>query len=137
MDIILNKSSLTPIYRQIYEQIIMQILSNEIPPHSILPSIRNIAKNLNISVISVKNAYEELERDGYIYTVPAKGCFISPKDSQTDITKKINDLANQITDFCKIYNVDPQQIFNALQKTSKNDSQNIKLEFEQNQQKRL
>ena len=76
-----NKSSL-PIYDQIYSQIKAQIISGELQEHEALPSIRNLAKDLRISVITTKRAYDELERDGFIYTVAAKGCYVAPKNTE-------------------------------------------------------
>lgn len=72
-----NKSG-EPIYEQIYKQIKKYIVSGTATPDELLPSIRNLAKDLKISVITTKRAYDDLEKDGYIYTVPAKGCFVAP-----------------------------------------------------------
>ena len=77
MDILLSNSSDKPIYIQITEQIIDQILNAKIQAGELLPSIRTLAKDLKISVITTKRAYEELERDGYIETVIGKGTFVS------------------------------------------------------------
>lgn len=74
-----NKSAL-PIYDQIYTQIKNQIMSGALMQDEALPSIRNLAKDLRISVITTKRAYEELEKEGFIYTVAAKGCFVAPKN---------------------------------------------------------
>ena len=72
MDIIISNSSNTPIYEQIKEQIKNKIVSNELKTGELLPSIRTLAKDLRISVITTKNAYEELEREGYVTTMPVK-----------------------------------------------------------------
>ena len=74
-----NKSGL-PIYDQIYTQIKAQIISGALQEDEALPSIRNLAKDLRISVITTKRAYDELEKEGFIYTVAAKGCFVAPKN---------------------------------------------------------
>lgn len=76
-----NKSG-APIYDQIYTQIKNQIISGQLQPHEMLPSIRNLAKDLRISVITTKRAYEELEKEGFIYTVAAKGCFVAAKNTE-------------------------------------------------------
>ena len=76
-----NKSSL-PIYDQIYSQIKAQIISGELQEHEALPSIRNLAKDLRISVITTKRAYDELESEGFIYTLPGKGSFVAPKNTE-------------------------------------------------------
>jgi len=75
LDIILSNMSDRPIYEQIYNQIKNAIISGELKEGDMLPSIRALAKDLRISVITTKRAYDELERDGYIYTVAGKGCY--------------------------------------------------------------
>lgn len=82
MNIILSNANQQPIYEQIYHQIRDQILNGTLPPDTALPSIRNLAKDLRISVITTKRAYEELERGGYIVTVAGKGCFVSRPDTE-------------------------------------------------------
>lgn len=81
MDILISNSCGSPIYQQIYDQIKAAILSGELREGDMLPSIRALAKDLRISVITTKRAYEELERGGYIYTTAGKGCFVSQKSS--------------------------------------------------------
>ena len=80
MNIFIDKKSGKPIYEQIYSQIKAQIISGALEEDDGLPSIRNLAKDLRISVITTKRAYEELEREGFIYTVAGKGCFVAPKN---------------------------------------------------------
>ena len=80
MTIIINNKSGVPIYEQIYNQIKSQIISDSVSEDEPLPSIRNLAKDLRISVITTKRAYDELEKDGFIYTVAGKGCFVAPKN---------------------------------------------------------
>lgn len=80
MDIILSNSSGKPIYEQITDQVKEQIMTGALAAGDALPSMRLLAKELRISVITTKRAYEELERDGYIYTVAGKGCFVSEQD---------------------------------------------------------
>lgn len=81
MDILISNSCGSPIYQQIYDQIKNAILSGELREGDMLPSIRALAKDLRISVITTKRAYEELEQGGYIYTAAGKGCFVSQKSS--------------------------------------------------------
>lgn len=81
MDILISNSCGSPIYQQIYDQVKNAILSGELREGDMLPSIRALAKDLRISVITTKRAYEELERGGYIYTAAGKGCFVSQKSS--------------------------------------------------------
>ena len=77
MEILIRNSDSRPIYEQIYGQIVQAILSGELKEENPLPSIRNLAKDLRISVITTKRAYDELERDGFIETVPGKGSFVA------------------------------------------------------------
>lgn len=80
MQILIDNKSGLPIYDQIYSQIKSQIISGALTEGEALPSIRGLAKTLRISVITTKRAYDELEREGFIYTVAAKGCFVAPKN---------------------------------------------------------
>lgn len=80
MNIFIDVKSSTPIYDQIYSQIKQQIISGELAENEMLPSIRGLAKDLKISFITTKRAYEELEKEGYIYTIQAKGCYVAPKN---------------------------------------------------------
>lgn len=77
MDILIRNSDSRPIYEQIYGQIVQAILTGELKEENPLPSIRALAKDLRISVITTKRAYDELERDGFIETVPGKGSFVA------------------------------------------------------------
>ncbi|MDO4357781.1 MAG: GntR family transcriptional regulator [Clostridia bacterium] len=80
MQILIRNASGQPIYEQIYRQIRDQILSGTLAEGELLPSIRALAKDLRISVITTKRAYDELEKDGLIVTVAGKGCFVAPKN---------------------------------------------------------
>ena len=82
MDIIISNSSSSPIYEQITRQIKDHIVQGELEAGDALPSMRVLAKELRISLITTKRAYEELERDGFIETVPGKGCFVSEKNTE-------------------------------------------------------
>lgn len=82
MKIILSNQSEKPIYLQIKEQLEEQILSGEIPEDTVLPSIRKMAADLLVSVITTTRAYKELEADGFITTVPGKGCIVLAPDNQ-------------------------------------------------------
>ena len=83
MNIIISNASGVPIYEQIVRQIKGLILSEELKEGQALPSIRLLARDLRISVITTKRAYEELERDGFVTTVPGKGCFVAPQNRET------------------------------------------------------
>lgn len=80
MNIVISNSSDKPIYEQIAQQIKDLILNGELREAEMLPSIRNLAKELQISVITTKRAYEELEKEGYIVSVPGKGSFVSAQN---------------------------------------------------------
>lgn len=80
MYILIDNKSGAPIYDQIYTQIKQQIIAGSLKEHEMLPSIRGLAKDLRISFVTTKRAYEELEKDGFLYTIPAKGCFVAPKN---------------------------------------------------------
>ena len=82
MNLFLNNQSSAPIYEQIYTQLKNQILSGELPEDTALPSIRALAKDLRISVITTKRTYEELERDGLIYTLAGKGSFVAARNQE-------------------------------------------------------
>ncbi len=80
MNIFIDNRSGVPIYSQIHDQIRDQIISGVLQAEEPLPSIRNLARDLRISVITTKRAYDELEKEGLIYTVAGKGCFVAEKN---------------------------------------------------------
>ena len=82
MLILIDNKSGAPIYDQIFTQIKGHILSGELQPEDPLPSIRGLAKDLRISVITTKRAYDELERAGFVYTIPGKGSFVAAKNAE-------------------------------------------------------
>lgn len=82
MTIIIDNKSGVPIYDQIYSQIKAQIIGDALRQDEALPSIRSLAKDLRISVITTKRTYDELEAEGFIYTLPGKGSFVAPKNTE-------------------------------------------------------
>ena len=86
MDIIISNSSGVALYEQIEEQIKSQIMTGELAEGDALPSMRVLAKDLKIGIITTKRAYEDLERDGFIYSVTGKGSFV--KGINGDIVKE-------------------------------------------------
>lgn len=80
MELIIRNTNNQPIYEQICTQIKAQIISGKLAPGEALPSIRALAKDLRVSVITTKRAYDELEADGFLYTVAGKGCFVAEKN---------------------------------------------------------
>ena len=99
MTILIDNKSGAPIYDQIYSQIKSQIISGALQENEMLPSIRGLAKDLRISFITTKRAYEELEKDGFIYTLPGKGCYVAPKNVELlreENLKKIEEHIDEI-----------------------------------------
>ncbi len=82
MNIIISNANSQPIYEQIYAQIKALIISGALQEGDLLPSIRSLAKDLRISVITTKRAYDELEKDGYIYSVAGKGSYVAKKNTE-------------------------------------------------------
>ena len=78
MNLMINNSSMQPIYEQIMEQIKQLVLAGKLKEESPLPSVRSLSKDLKISALTVKKAYDKLEEEGFIITVHGKGSFIAP-----------------------------------------------------------
>ena len=113
MNILVDNKSGTPIYDQIYSQIKSQIISGALKQDELLPSIRGLAKDLRISFITTKRAYEELEREGFIYTLPAKGCYVAPKNIELlreENLKKIEEYIDEIVKLAVSCNLSKQEI---------------------------
>ena len=90
MEIIISNSSSVPIYEQIKEQIKVKIVSNELKENEILPSIRTLAKDLRCSVITTKNAYEELVKEGFIKNIPSKGFYVARINKDIALEEQLN-----------------------------------------------
>ena len=104
MLILIDNKSGIPIYDQIFTQIKGYILSGGLKPDEPLPSIRGLGKDLRISVITTKRAYDELERAGFIYTVPGKGSFVAVKNEallREEHLKKIEEYMTAIADLAR------------------------------------
>lgn len=120
MNILINNKSGLPIYEQIYTQIKNQIISGELCEDEALPSIRNLAKDLHISVITTKRAYDELEHEGFVYTVAGKGCFVAAKNIELlreENLKKIEDHMQQIAILaasCNLSKIEIIEMFNII-----------------------
>lgn len=97
MDIIISNQSQEPIYAQIESQIKNLILQNKLKEGEALPSMRNLAKELRISLITTKRAYEELERDGFIVTVAGKGCFVANKNMELVKEERLKEIESLFT----------------------------------------
>ena len=117
MNILIDNKSGEPIYNQIYSQIKSQIIGGELKENEMLPSIRGLAKDLRISFITTKRAYEELEKDGFIYTLPSKGCYVAPKNTELlreENLKKIEDHIDSIAKLASSCNLTKQDIIDMV-----------------------
>lgn len=120
MDIIISNSSNIPIYDQICKSIKDMITSGKLESGEALPSIRSLAKDLRISVITTKRAYDELEREGYINTIPGKGCFVATRGMELlreanlmQIEEYMQNIA-KLAASCNLTNEDLVEMFRAL-----------------------
>jgi GntR family transcriptional regulator len=96
MQIIISNRSKEPIYEQITKQIQSLILAGDLPGGAALPSIRQLAKDLQISVITTKRAYEELEKAGFIYSIVGKGSFVAEQNLEVIREKKLKVIEEQL-----------------------------------------
>ncbi len=97
MELIIRNTNNQPIYEQICTQIKSQIIAGKLAPGAALPSIRTLAKDLRVSVITTKRAYDELEADGFLYTVAGKGCFVAEKNLDLIREQKLKELEDHLT----------------------------------------
>lgn len=117
MQIYIDNKSGAPIYDQIYTQLKDQIISGAVRENEQLPSIRGLAKDLRISFITTKRAYEELEKDGFLYTIPGKGCFAAPKNTELlreENLKKIEDHMEAIVQLAASCNLSREDILEMM-----------------------
>lgn len=115
--ILIDNKSGAPIYDQIYSQIKNQIISGALKEDEMLPSIRALAKDLHISFITTKRAYEELEKEGFIYTLPAKGCYVAPKNVELireENLKKIEEYIDKIIKLAPSCNLSKEDIIEMI-----------------------
>ena len=102
MNIFIDNKSGCPIYDQIYSQIKEQIINGTLKENDPLPSIRGLAKDLKISFITTKRAYDELEKEGFIYTVMAKGCYVAPKNVELLREENLKKIENHIDEIARL-----------------------------------
>ena len=102
MNIILSNSSGILIFEQIENAIKKAIFSNELKEEDMLPSVRSLANDLKISFLTVKKSYDELEKAGFIKTIPGKGSFVAPKNLELIKEEKLKEIQEHIE---KIYNI--------------------------------
>ena len=113
MYVLIDNKSGAPIYDQIYSQIKSQIISGALREDEMLPSIRGLAKDLRISFITTKRAYEELEKDAFIYALPGKGCYVAPKNIELlreENLKKIEEHIDEIVRLASSCNLGKKEI---------------------------
>jgi GntR family transcriptional regulator len=119
MNIIISGASNKPIYQQIFDQLSGQIVRGELAPGTMLPPIRTIAKELRISVITIKKAWEDLERLGFIYTMVGRGCFVADLSTGDIIEKRSVMLEEKIQKDIEYYRslgVTLEELINAMKK---------------------
>ena len=118
MTVLIDNKCGSPIYDQIYSQIKNQIISGALSEDEMLPSIRNLAKDLRISFITTKRAYEELEKEGFIYTVQGKGCFVAQKNTELlreENLKKIESNIDEIIKLADSCNLDKKNVISMFE----------------------
>ncbi|MCI9415682.1 MAG: GntR family transcriptional regulator [Clostridiales bacterium] len=105
MNIVIRNTGDTPLYEQIVNQIKSAIVAGELQPGDPLPSLRLLAKELRISLITTKRAYEELEREGFLTTMAGKGCFVAPQNAELlreEQRRKLEGLLSEAVDAAKL-----------------------------------
>lgn len=113
MKMIISNSSSTPIYEQIKNSIIEQILSDELTSDELLPSIRSLSQEIKISVMTIKKAYDELEEEGYIVSRQGKGTFVAPKNQgllKEKVQKDIEEHISSIVDISRKFSIKKEDI---------------------------
>lgn len=117
MNIIISNASDKPIYEQIVMQLKNAIISGELAAGEALPSLRFLAKELRISIISTKRAYEELERDGYIESVQGKGSFVTEKNRELmreEQFKRVEEYLQNAVDTARLSRISLEEMFDVL-----------------------
>ncbi len=118
MNIIISNISPVPIYEQIKNQIINQIMSDELREGDSIPSIRSLASDIKISVMTIKKAYDELEREGYIESIQGKGTFVAPKNIELvkeQANKEIEKHISEIIDIACRFNINKKEILDLFE----------------------
>lgn len=118
MKIIVSNSNSIPIYEQIKNQIINQIISGQLNEGEAIPSIRNLAQDIKISVMTIKKAYDELENEGYIISVQGKGTFVAPKNTELAKEQANKDIEEHILKIIEIsnkFNIEKKEILDLFE----------------------
>lgn len=117
MKMIISNSSSIPIYEQIKNSIIEQIMDGELLEDEALPSIRTLAHDIKISIMTIKKAYDELESEGYIVSRQGKGTFVAPKNTELareSARKEIEGYISKIVDLAIKYEIEKDEIVDVL-----------------------
>ena len=117
MHLIISNSSSVPIYEQIKEQIIEQIMNDELKEDEMLPSIRSLSKDIKISLMTIKKAYDQLESDGYIVSIAGKGTFVASRNSnlvKEHAQKEIEDNIQKVIDLAVRYDISKDEIIDLV-----------------------
>lgn len=117
MKIIISNASKLPIYEQIVNGVKEEIISGNLKPNEKLPSIRALARDLNISVITTKRAYEELEREGFIETVGGKGSYVSYFNKELIYEERLKEIERkleEVLDLSRTIKLSKEDIFNMI-----------------------
>ena len=117
MKMIISNSSSVPIYEQIKNSIIEQIMNDELKEDEMIPSIRNLAQDIKISVMTIKKAYDELEVEGYIISRQGKGTFVAPKNTELakdKAQKDIEEYISKIVDISSKFNISKEEIIDVF-----------------------
>ena len=104
MKMIISNSSSVPIYEQIKKTIINQILEGELNEDELLPSIRVLAQDIKISAMTIKKAYDELEKEGYLKSIQGKGTYVAPKNTELAKEQAQKDIEKYIEKIVSISN---------------------------------
>ena len=118
MKVVISNSSSIPIYEQIKNEIIAQIMNNELLEDEMLPSIRVLAADIRISVMTIKKAYDELEDEGYIKSIQGKGTFVAPKNIELvkeQAQKDIENHVSKITDIANRFDINKKDIYDLFE----------------------
>lgn len=125
MHLVISNSSSVPIYEQIKEQIIEQIMNDELKEDEMLPSIRSLSKDIKISLMTVKKAYDQLESDGYIVSIAGKGTFVASRSSnlvKEHVQKEIEDNIQQAIDLAVRYDISKDEIIDLVNMSYEGDN---------------
>lgn len=126
MKLIISNSSEIPIYEQIKNAIISQIMNDELESGEVLPSIRNLAADIKISVMTIKKAYDELESEGYISVRQGKGAYVAPKNTELAKEQARKDIENHINKIIEIsnkFNIDKQDVLDLYEYLSEDEEE--------------